>query len=99
MYPSSGQLEKNLRHYEVLHAERDLQHTVVKRGSKHSNHPFNVIKEVRFQTLGRDFRLILHPHRDVLHSNFRSYTVDGHGREKIVHMGMMGEGAGWVKRR
>lgn len=72
----------------MLHADTDLQHTVVKRGSPHSSHPFNVIKEVRFAALGRQFRLILHPHRQVLHSNFRAYTVDSQGRERVVHVGM-----------
>lgn len=83
----TGQLHKNLKHYEVLHADEDLQHSVVKRGTKPSSHPFNVIKEVTFQTLGRNFRLILHPHKQVLHSNFRAYTVDADGTEKVEHVG------------
>lgn len=87
IYLFAAQLEKNLRHFEVLQADTDLEHSVVKRGSKHSSHPFNVIKEVRFQALGRHFRLILHPHRNVLHSNFRAYSVDSQGREKVVHVG------------
>lgn len=82
----AAQLTKNLRHYELLHAERDVQHTVVKRGARHSSHPFNVIKEVRFHALGRHFRLILHPHRHVLHGHFRAYNVDSDGRESIVHV-------------
>lgn len=36
--------------------------------------------------LGRNFRLILHPHKEVLHSNFRAYSVDGSGTESIVHL-------------
>lgn len=85
---SPAQLDKNLHNFEVLHADTDLQHSVVKRGSTHSSHPFNTIKEVRFAALGRQFRLILHPHRQVLHSKFRAYTVDSSGREKVVHVGM-----------
>ncbi|XP_049282235.1 ADAM 17-like protease [Anopheles funestus] len=83
--PSQGQLHKNLKYYETLHA-KDLSHRIEKRGTKHSNHPFNTIKEVEFKVLGRKFRLILHPHASVLHSNFRAYTVDGNGSESIVHL-------------
>lgn len=36
--------------------------------------------------LGRNFRLILHPHKEVLHRNFRAYSVDGSGTESIVHL-------------
>lgn len=60
---------------------------MVKRGAKLSNHPFNTIKEVHFKTHGKDFRLILHPHTSVLHSNFKAYTVDGDGKETTVHVG------------
>lgn len=60
---------------------------MVKRGAKPSTHPFNTIKEVEFQTLGRNFRLILHPQKDVLHSNFKAYTVDGDGKESVIHVG------------
>ncbi|XP_058117346.1 ADAM 17-like protease [Anopheles ziemanni] len=83
--PAEGQLHKNLKYYETLHA-KDLSHRIEKRGAKHSNHPFNTIKEVEFKVLGRKFRLILHPHASVLHSNFRAYTVDGNGSESIVHL-------------
>uniref|UniRef100_A0A182PA53 ADAM 17-like protease n=1 Tax=Anopheles epiroticus TaxID=199890 RepID=A0A182PA53_9DIPT len=83
--PLQGQLHKNLKYYETLHA-KDLSHRIEKRGTKHSNHPFNTIKEVEFRVLGRKFRLILHPHASVLHSNFRAYTVDGNGSESIVHL-------------
>ena len=80
-----GVLHKNLKYYETLHAD-DLQHTIVKRGAKPSSHPFNTIKEVEFKVFGRNFRLILHPHKDVLHSNFKAYSVNGDGHEKIVHL-------------
>ncbi|EDS26112.1 ADAM 17 [Culex quinquefasciatus] len=82
---SAGQLHKNLKHYETLHADQ-LTHRITKRGAKPSSHPFNTIKEVEFKVLGRNFRLILHPHKDVLHSNFRAYSVDGSGAESIVHL-------------
>lgn len=60
----------------------------MKRGLKPSNHPYNTIKEVEFKALGRDFRVILHPHKEVLHHRFKAYTVDGDGNETIVHMSM-----------
>lgn len=60
---------------------------MVKRGAKLSSHPFNTIKEVHFKTHGKDFRLILHPHSSVLHSNFKAYAVDGDGKETTVHVG------------
>ncbi|XP_055549816.1 ADAM 17-like protease isoform X2 [Wyeomyia smithii] len=81
----NAQLHKNLKHYETLHVD-DLRHRITKRGTTHSSHPFNTIKEVEFRVLGRNFRLILHPHREVLHSNFRAYSVDGSGTESIVHL-------------
>ncbi|XP_031632985.1 ADAM 17-like protease [Contarinia nasturtii] len=79
-----AELSKNLHYYESIHAD-DVVHRVVKRGTKQSYHPFNVIKEVEFKALGRHFRIILHPQRDVLHSNFKAYSVDGEGNEKVVH--------------
>lgn len=36
--------------------------------------------------MGRNFRLILHPHKEVLHNNFRAYSIDSDGKEKIVHL-------------
>lgn len=81
-----AELSKNLHYYESIHAD-DVVHRVVKRGTKQSYHPFNVIKEVEFKALGRHFRIILHPQRDVLHSNFKAYSVDGEGNEKVVHFG------------
>ncbi|XP_058459615.1 ADAM 17-like protease [Malaya genurostris] len=82
---TNAQLHKNLRHYETLHVD-DLTHRITKRGAKHSSHPFNTIKEVEFRALGRNFRLILHPHKDVLHSNFHAYSVDGSGAESVIHL-------------
>lgn len=65
----------------------DFTHKVVKRGIKHSSNPFNVIKEVEFKALGRNFRLILHPHREVLHHNFKAYVVNSTGEEQAIHFG------------
>lgn len=80
-----GSIHKNLKYYETIHAD-DLKHTIVKRGLKDSNHPFNKIKEVEFKTLGRNFRLILSPKRTVLHSKFKAYAVDADGKETTVHL-------------
>lgn len=79
-------MHKNLQYYETLHAD-EIVHRTVKRGYKPSSHPFNTIKEVEFKALGRNFRLILHPHKEVLHNNFRAYSIDGDGKESLVHLG------------
>lgn len=81
-----GSIHRNLKYFETIHAS-SFQHNIVKRGAKLSNHPFNTIKELHFKTLGKDFRLILHPHSSVLHSNFKAYTVDADGKETTVHVG------------
>mgnify|MGYP005985456177 CR=1 FL=1 len=81
-----GSIYKNLKHFETIHAD-DVIHTVVKRGTPAGDHPFNKIKEVNFNTHGRDFRLILTPKRSVLHSKFKAYSVDGNGKETTVHIG------------
>ncbi|XP_045538997.1 ADAM 17-like protease [Papilio machaon] len=78
-------LSNNLKYYETLHSS-SFNHHIVKRGAKQSNHPFNTIKELHFRTLGKDFRLILHPHSTVLHSNFKAYAVDGEGKKTVVHV-------------
>ncbi|KAJ0175172.1 hypothetical protein K1T71_009313 [Dendrolimus kikuchii] len=75
----------NLKYFETIHAT-SFAHNIVKRGTKLSTHPFNTIKELHFKTLGKEFRLILHPHSSVLHSNFKAYTVDGDGKETTVHV-------------
>lgn len=79
-----AQLHKNLYYYETLHVD-DFTHKVVKRGIKYSSNPFNTIKEVEFKALGRNFRLILHPHKEVLHHNFKAYLVNSTGEEQIIH--------------
>lgn len=58
----------------------------MKRGAKPSTNLHNKIREVEFTALGKKFKLILHPHREVLHSNFKAYHVDGHGNETIIHI-------------
>lgn len=74
-----------MKYFETIHAS-DLKHSVVKRGLQESNHPFNKIKEVQFSALGRNFRLLLSPKRDILHSKFKAYSVDATGLEKSVHL-------------
>ncbi|KAK7869940.1 hypothetical protein R5R35_013718 [Gryllus longicercus] len=76
-------LYKNLKYYEMLHAS-ELNHNIVKRGVNPSPHPFNKIKEVSFDTLGRPFRLILSPQKEVFHSQFKAFTVDGDGEERSL---------------
>ncbi|CAH2001173.1 unnamed protein product [Acanthoscelides obtectus] len=82
---SLGSIHQNLRYFETIHAD-DLAHKIVKRGLKESSHPYNHIKEVHLHTHGRDFRLILTPKTDILHSNFKAYAVDGDGKETTVHV-------------
>ncbi|CAH0724941.1 unnamed protein product, partial [Brenthis ino] len=85
VYLADCSIHKNLKYFETLHVSK-FTHHVVKRGAKLSNHPFNTIKELHFQTLGKDFRLILHPHNTVLHSNFKAYSVDANGNKTVVHI-------------
>ena len=77
----------SLKHYDTLHSSQ-LGHSIVKRGIKESNHPYNSIKELSFSALGKDFRLILHPSKGILHHNFQSYAVDGDGIEKPILGGL-----------
>ncbi|XP_033225845.1 ADAM 17-like protease [Belonocnema kinseyi] len=79
-------IHRNLKYYETLDISK-LEHKIVKRGTQHSNHPYNKISELEFYTHGRHFRLILTPRREVIHSNFKAYEVDGDGQEKSVHLG------------
>jgi len=76
-----------LKHYDTLKSFQ-LGHTIVKRGLKESSHPYNSIKELAFTALGKDFRLILHPNKDILHHNFQAYTVDADGVEKPMIIGL-----------
>lgn len=80
-----GQLSKNLKYYETLHVD-DITHNIVKRGAKPSVNLHNKIREVEFKALGRKFKLILHPHREVLHQNFKAFQVNSDGNETIIHL-------------
>lgn len=80
-----GKSSPTLRYYETLHAE-ELNHRLVKRGASFSYHPFNTIKEVDFKTLGKKFRLILNPHKDVVHENFQAYEVREEDSHTPVHI-------------
>lgn len=80
-----GKSSPNLQHYETLHAA-DISHRLVKRGATFSYNPYNTIKEVDFKTLGRRFRLILNPHKEVVHENFQAYEVAEGGIQKPVHV-------------
>ncbi|XP_045468952.1 ADAM 17-like protease [Harmonia axyridis] len=84
-YEVGATLQKNLEYFEKIHAD-DLKHNVIKKGLKETNHPFNKIREVHVNTLGKKFRLILSPKQEVLHSKFKAYEVDGDGKEKTVHI-------------
>lgn len=79
----TGSLTNNLKHYEILHADTPT-HKIVKRGLQESYHPFNKIKEIEFNTLGRNFRLVLSPSVTVLHPNFKAYVVGDNGEENHV---------------
>lgn len=79
-------IHKNLKYFETIHVS-ELEHHIIKRGLQESSHPFNKIREVAFNTLGRDFRLILTPKRGVLHSKFKAYAIDGDGKETSIHLG------------
>lgn len=74
-----------MNYYETLHVD-DLTHNIVKRGAKPSINLHNKIREVEFKALGKKFKLILHPHRDVLHENFKAYRVNSDGNETIIHL-------------
>ncbi|XP_031633224.1 ADAM 17-like protease [Contarinia nasturtii] len=67
-----AELSKNLHYYESIHAD-DIVYRV-----------FNVSKEVEFNAFGQHFRIILHPQRDILHRNFKAYSVDALGNKTII---------------
>ncbi|XP_076068055.1 ADAM 17-like protease isoform X2 [Oratosquilla oratoria] len=73
----------NLKHYETIPPVA-FRHNIVKRGIQESNHPLNKIKEVSFNALGRDFRLILNPRKGLLDPQFKAYAVDRRGNEKLI---------------
>ncbi|CAG9815256.1 unnamed protein product [Phaedon cochleariae] len=84
-YQVQGSIYENLKYFEIIHADQ-LEHKIIKRGLKESTHPFNHIREVNLKTHGRDLRLIVSPKRDILHSNFKAFAVDGDGKETTVHI-------------
>ncbi|CAG0904299.1 unnamed protein product [Darwinula stevensoni] len=74
----------NLKYFEVLRKE-DLSHEIVKRGTdERGSHPFNKIKEVSFDAMGRRFRLVLSPRRGILDPYFQAVTVKANGKESSV---------------
>lgn len=52
IYFVTGSIHKNVKYFETLHASQ-LTHNILKHGIKESTHPFNKIREVSFNTLGR----------------------------------------------
>lgn len=82
-----GSIHKNLEYFEKINAD-DLKHNIIKKGLKETNHPFNKIREVHVNTLGKQFRLILSPKQEVLHSKFKAYEINGDGKETTVHIGI-----------
>lgn len=81
-----GSIHKNLKNYDILHTSH-FEHNIIKKGVQYSSHPMNIIKEVKFKTLGKDFRLILNPHKEVIHSKFKAYSVNAEGEETTIHIG------------
>ncbi|XP_026468588.1 ADAM 17-like protease isoform X2 [Ctenocephalides felis] len=78
-------IHKNLKNYDILHTSH-FEHNIIKKGVQYSSHPMNIIKEVKFKTLGKDFRLILNPHKEVIHSKFKAYSVNAEGEETTIHI-------------
>ncbi|XP_045483006.1 ADAM 17-like protease [Harmonia axyridis] len=74
-----------IKKYDTIKAA-DIKHVIVKRGLTDSYHPYNKIKELHFNTLGKYFRLVLSPNNDILHSNFKSYEIDETGNEQLIHI-------------
>ena len=78
-------IRRNLRHFDLLR-DSDLSHSIVKRGADPTSpHRFNKIREVGFNALGREFRLVLSPKKGLLHPKFKAVEVvdegsDGEGR-------------------
>lgn len=85
IYLFLASVHKNLKYFETIHADK-LKHKIVKRGLKESSHPFNKIKEVEFSALGQNFKLVLSPKREVIHSKFKAYSVDADGKETTIHL-------------
>jgi len=84
-YFSSLPSHPTLKYYEIIDPSA-FSHQIVKRGLKESSHRFNKIKEVAFDAMGRNFRLILNPRKGLLHPQFKSYAIDGEGNEKLIQI-------------
>ncbi|XP_044761220.1 ADAM 17-like protease [Coccinella septempunctata] len=82
---ATGSVALVIKKYGTIHSS-DIKHVIVKRGLSESYHPYNKIKELHFNTLGKEFRLELSPNNDILHSNFKSYEIDETGIEKYTHI-------------
>ncbi|XKL62355.1 hypothetical protein PGB90_002188 [Kerria lacca] len=78
-----GSFHKIVTNYHTFHADH-VKHKIVKRGLQESDNPYNKIKEVSFNTLGREFRLILTPKKGILHSEFSASSVNENGEETPV---------------
>lgn len=75
---ASDDIRKKLHSYEVL-LKDDISHRIVKRAID-----TNVIKELQFKALERDFRLMLTPRKGILSSHFRAYSLDASGKKELV---------------
>lgn len=78
-------LVDQLRYHEFIEISQ-LNHHIVKRGINPSPHKFNRIKQVEFNTLGRDFRVILTPRNNIFHPNFQAVVVDSRGNHSLHYI-------------
>lgn len=76
-------MNDQLTKYDVI-SSSDLKHRIVKRGTDSQSinrHKFDHLKEVKFNALGRDFKLILNEKRHIVSSNFKVFTVNASGKK------------------
>lgn len=74
---------KSIKKIDIIHSD-SIKHVITKRGINPSDHPFNKIKEVHFNGLNQNFRLILSPNKDILDSKFRAVKIDEYGKEQDI---------------
>ena len=74
----------NLKHYEVV-KKSSFSHQIVKRGADYSENPFNHIRELNFDALGKKFKLILTQRKKLLSSKFKVVEVED-DMERIIHI-------------
>ncbi|CAG0903094.1 unnamed protein product [Darwinula stevensoni] len=74
---------RGLRYSEIL-KKSDLNHKIVKRGVNPSPHPFNSIKELSFDTHGKNFRLMLSPKSGILDPFFEATIINKDGLESYI---------------